>query len=95
MNAILATVEFRTDPKLFEIMTVLPASLARMTQPTPLELARTGYEAYGEWTGWKNFQGNPMPPWEQLGDNIQHAWVAAAGAIERKLLTPPSQQDSP
>jgi hypothetical protein len=44
-------------------------------------LARVGYEAYGESTGWLTHDGRPMPGWCQLGDRVQGAWGAAAGAI--------------
>lgn len=30
-----------------------------------------------------------MTAWEDLPERTVHAWVAAAGAIERALLTPP------
>ncbi len=44
-------------------------------------LARMAYNAYGESTGWRNFQGNPMPAFDALGQSIQDAWVAAATAV--------------
>lgn len=55
-----------------------------------LILAQTAYAAYGETTGWKNFQGNPMPAWEQLGEPIQKAWIAAAQAVYSYLMGPPA-----
>ncbi len=42
------------------------------------DVARAMYAAYGETTGHKNYQGNPMPEWGDLGENIQRAWLAAA-----------------
>lgn len=45
------------------------------------QLARTAYDAYGETTDRKNFCGEPMPAWEDLGDRIQGAWRAAARAV--------------
>ncbi|MCP9947295.1 hypothetical protein [Actinomadura madurae] len=45
------------------------------------ELARTAYDAYGETTDHKNFRGDPMPAWEDLGERIQNAWRAAARAV--------------
>jgi hypothetical protein len=45
------------------------------------QLARTAYDAYGETTDRKNFRGEPMPSWEDLGDRIQNAWRAAARAV--------------
>jgi hypothetical protein len=41
-------------------------------------LARQAYYAYGSVTDFKNFQGNPMPEWEQLPPKIQEAWGAAS-----------------
>lgn len=45
------------------------------------ELAREAYKAYGESTGGKNYQGLPMPEWEDLGAEIQTAWVSAVAAV--------------
>lgn len=42
------------------------------------ELARETYCAYGSATGWKNYQGNDMPAWDDLGQPIQDAWIAAS-----------------
>lgn len=41
-------------------------------------LAQKMYHAYGETTDFKNFQGTPMPPWEELPEGIRKAWIAAA-----------------
>lgn len=43
-----------------------------------LDLAREMYLSYGEVTGFRNFQGDPMPSWPELGETIQKAWIAAA-----------------
>ena len=51
-------------------------------------MAKIAYAAYGETTGFKNFQGNPMPAWEQLGEPIQKAWIAAAEAVNNYLMGP-------
>lgn len=48
------------------------------------ELAKTGYHAYGEFTDFKNYQGLPMPAWEDLPGKIQGAWLAAAEAMFRQ-----------
>ncbi|MGW3971232.1 hypothetical protein ACWEFD_18270 [Streptomyces ardesiacus] len=47
----------------------------------PTGLARIAYAAYGESTGNRNFLGDPMPRWEDLGESIQNAWVAAVTAV--------------
>lgn len=41
-------------------------------------LAKQAYYGYGSVTDFKNYQGLPMPEWEQLTDKIQQAWMAAA-----------------
>lgn len=57
-------------------------------------LGQVAYEAYGESTGWKTYNGNEMPRWEALGEPIQQAWEAAAEAarstaapVHSKILT--------
>ena len=48
---------------------------------TTEDRARRAYQAYGETTHFRNYQGLPMPAWEDLGTPIQHAWMAAADAL--------------
>lgn len=45
------------------------------------ELALIAYTAYGQTTDFKNFQGNPMPAWQDLPDKIQEAWIASVQAV--------------
>jgi hypothetical protein len=52
---------------------------------SPVELAQVAYLAYGDATGFKNFRGEPMPAWDDLGDRIQQAWIAAAGAVAQQV----------
>lgn len=40
--------------------------------------AKRLYEAYGQVTNFKNYQGNPMPTFEDLPDTIKTAWEAVA-----------------
>lgn len=42
------------------------------------QLAKQCYYAYGSVTDHKNYQGLPMPTWENLTDKIREAWKAAA-----------------
>lgn len=49
------------------------------------EVARAGYEGYYDWTDGKTFDGRDMPLWDDLPARTQLAWVAACGAIVRKL----------
>lgn len=44
-------------------------------------LARVAYEAYAEHQDWKNYQGNPIPQWEEVRDDIKAAWGAAVDAV--------------
>lgn len=53
---------------------------------TEVNVAKLGYEAYGESAGWKNFAGNPMPQWDELPPKIQEHWGRAAQAIALLLL---------
>jgi len=49
------------------------------------EQARRSYRAYGEVTDFKNYQGLPMPEWDDLTVKIQQAWVNAVKQIFRDL----------
>lgn len=49
-------------------------------------LAQQAYEAYGDAVEWKNHQGNPMPPWADLGDSVQSGWIAAAQKTKTLLV---------
>lgn len=51
-----------------------------MNQPAE-ELAEAAYTEYGEAADWKNFQGNPMPLWAELPQEIRDRWLAAAGKV--------------
>lgn len=57
---------------------------------TDTRLAQLAYQAYGEQTDFKNYQGNPMPAWDDLGDAIQDAWLAAADAVAEDVQGSPS-----
>lgn len=47
------------------------------------ELAKQAYHAYGEFTGFKNYQGLPLPAWEDLTPTIRSAWHAAVAEVMR------------
>ena len=51
------------------------------------------YIVYGSVTGFKNFQGNPMPEWEALPATIQAAWEAVAAAKAAAEETAESDDD--
>lgn len=61
---------------------------------TPAELGRVAYQAYGDARQWKAFNGDRMPAWDQLHEDMQTAWavatIAAHGAAigqNLKVLT--------
>ena len=45
------------------------------------QLARFAYAAYGEATDGRNYRGEPMPAWEDLGTAIQSAWKQAVKTV--------------
>ncbi len=45
------------------------------------DLARIAYAAYGQTTDFKNYQGLPMPAYDDLTDKIKSAWEAAVTAV--------------
>jgi hypothetical protein len=51
----------------------------------PEDLAKAAYHAYGKTTDFKNYQGNPMPAWDDLPPKIQEAWVNASKAILKEF----------
>lgn len=53
-------------------------------RPDVAELARIGFEAYGESTGGKTWDGKPIPPYAVVAERTPHvarAWEAAVAAI--------------
>ena len=48
---------------------------------TPLTPGQYAYIAYGTTTDFKNYQGLPMPKWEDLTDTIRAAWENAAASV--------------
>jgi hypothetical protein len=44
------------------------------------ELAMAMWLAYSQQAGGKTFDGKPLPTWEELGDERQQCWFAAAEA---------------
>ena len=51
------------------------------TTQTADELARIAYAAYGKTTDFKNYQGLPMPEYDELTDKIKQAWQASVTAV--------------
>lgn len=50
------------------------------------KLARLAYAAYGSHVGWKNFQGDRMPYFEDLTPVIKQAWQASAEIIVKYVM---------
>lgn len=57
----------------------------------PMVAARRAYAAYGASTGGLTHDGRPMPAWEDLGEAIQQAWLAAANAAAASRPAPACQ----
>lgn len=56
-----------------------------------LAQAQAAYQAYGQITDFKNYQGLPMPAWDDLPPKIKEAWIAATKhtiEMERLHLKP-------
>lgn len=49
-------------------------------------MARAAYQAYGDEAGWKNFAGQPMPRWEELGPRVQDCWMAATARVRAEVM---------
>ena len=42
---------------------------------------KIAYAAYGQSADFKNYQGLPMPSWDDLPQQIRQSWVLAAQAV--------------
>lgn len=47
---------------------------------SPVIIGKIAYDAYSSERGWKSFNGDPLPQWDQVKPDIQVAWAAAAEA---------------
>ena len=54
-------------------------------------LGRLAFTAYGEQAGGLTHDGRRIPGWEDLGESVQQAWIAAAIAIVR--ATAPAREE--
>lgn len=48
---------------------------------TQQRLAEVAYTAYCDERQWKGFNGDPLPLWNVVRDDIKSAWVAAIDAV--------------
>lgn len=54
--------------------------------PDELALGITNYEAYAGAADWVSLvNGERLPPFEQLPEVIQHAWIVAAVAVRNAI----------
>lgn len=65
----------------YKVAGVSPRPIEPGMDDDEVTMAKLAYAAYGESTGNKNYQGLPMPDWNDLGAPIQGAWLAAVGAV--------------
>ena len=75
----MATVDGRTFAECFE---------REKPSPDVADLARVAFEAYGQSTGGKTWDGKPIPPFETIRERTPHvaaAWEAAVVAVLNKL----------
>jgi len=56
-----------------------------------IERAIEAYDAYGAVTDHKNYQGLPMPTWDNLTDKIRAAWVESVKSVYRHLQVKDSE----
>jgi hypothetical protein len=52
-----------------------------MTTTTRESRGRIAYTAYCRSVGFKAFNGDELPPFDRVPENIREAWMAAAGVI--------------
>jgi hypothetical protein len=58
-----------------------------MQHPIPPDLGQCAYAAYGEAVFGRTHDGHLMPAWDDLGEQIQAGWTAAARAAFTAALT--------
>lgn len=51
-----------------------------------MSLAKAMWAAYSEKAGGKTFDGKPLPTWDELGEERQQCWGAAADAAIDKCI---------
>ncbi len=42
-----------------------------------VDLARASFEAYCDAVGGRNYAGDPIPAWDDLGSTVQEGWIAS------------------
>jgi hypothetical protein len=52
---------------------------------TNTHIAKLMWDAYAIQAGGKTFDGKPLPTWDELGDERQSCWVAAASVAANRI----------
>jgi len=67
--------------------------------PVQADIGEVGYNAYCSDRGWKAFNGEPLPQWPEVKDDIKNAWrkagLAVVAAFERATVAIFSESDKP
>ncbi len=58
------------------------------------ELACIGFNAYSERADWKNYEGKPIPKWDELRSDIIEKWCVAVEAIVDALANEDDDEDN-
>lgn len=60
-------------------------------QKKHLKKGKATYEIYCGWVDQVNSEGNPVLPFENLGQNFKKAWIMAANGVYREDIVTPSE----
>ena len=52
---------------------------------TDTHIAKLMWDAYAIQAGGKTFDGKPLPTWDELGEDRQSCWVAAASVTASRI----------
>ena len=52
---------------------------------TDTHIAKLMWDAYAIQAGGKNFDGKPLPAWDELSEDRQSCWVAAASVTASRI----------
>ena len=52
---------------------------------TDTRIAKLMWDAYAIQAGGKTFDGKPLPTWDELGEDRQSCWVAAASVTANRI----------
>ena len=52
---------------------------------TDTHIAKLMWDAYAIQAGWDSFDGKPLPAWDELSEDRQSCWVAAASVTADRI----------